>query len=409
MEAADRGGERPDRHEDKRDAELLRAENAALKAEIAALRNSNASAQPDEAVRRAVAGAVERRERDLAKLTAQLDALLRSSSEVRYRINADWSELAQLSGGGFIPDTSEGNANWLDEYIPEEHRGLVRAEIARAIAAKDTYHIEHKVNRVDGTVGWALSRAVPLFDENGEIMSWMGAASDITDRKSAEQAQRVLNEELAHRMKNTLAMVQAIATQSLRQASSLDEGRVAIGARLGALARAQDILTQANFAEAGIRTVVSAALAPHQGASKRIVAEGPSINLASQQALGLSLAIHELATNAAKYGALSTEEGRVAIKWGLVDGVFAFDWIETGGPSVHDPDHRGFGSRLIEQIVGSYFDGDGRIDFDAGGIQFHLTGTANRLETAGLTRPSYRPDWSGRISSPTSPSSRGAL
>ncbi|MCB8838772.1 HWE histidine kinase domain-containing protein [Aurantimonas sp. VKM B-3413] len=355
-----------------------------MKAELAALRSSNDSvtsgAQRDEAVRRAVADEVERRERDLAKLTAQLDALVRSSSEVRYLINADWSELAQLSGGGFIPDTSEGNANWLDEYIPQEHRDLVRAEIARAIGEKDTYHIEHKVNRVNGTVGWALSRAVPLFDESGEIMSWMGAASDITDRKSAEEAQRILNEELAHRMKNMLALVQAITTQTLRQASSLEEGRVAISERLGALARAQDILTQANFAETGIRTVVAAALAPHQDVGERIVAEGPSINLASQRALGLSLAIHELATNAVKYGSLSNEEGRVSVRWDVVDGVFSFDWIETGGPVVVDPPRRGFGSRLIEQIVGSYFDGNGRIDFDASGIQFHLTGTASSLE-----------------------------
>lgn len=380
-ETTDRDGDGRGRHPDKNEVDFLREENTALQAEVASLRSLNAAAtvgaERDEAIRRAVGREAERRERDLASLTAQCDALVRSSSEVRYMINADWSVLAQLSGGGFIPDTSGGNANWLEEYIPEEHRDLVRAEIDRAIRAKDTYHIEHKVNRVDGTTGWALSRAVPLFDEHGEIMNWMGAASDITDRKASEHAQRVLNEELAHRMKNTLAMVQAITTQTLRQAASLEEGRVAIAARLSALARAQDILTQANFAAADIRTVVAAALAPHQGAAERIVVEGRRIDLASQQALGLSLAIHELATNAMKYGALSNDEGRVSITWGLVEGVLTFDWIESGGPLVVDPPRRGFGSRLIEQIVGAYFDGEGRIDFEPGGIRFRLTGKPN--------------------------------
>lgn len=323
-EATDRDGNGRRRHQDETEIERLRKENAALRSEVALLRSRDGSAlsdgERDVIIRQAVAGEAERRERELATLTAQLDALVRSSSEVRYLINADWSELAQLSGGGFIPDTSEGNANWLEEYIPEEHRGLVRAEIDRAIRAKDTYHLEHKVNRVDGSVGWALSRAVPLFDEHGEITSWMGAASDITDRKTTEEAQHVLNEELAHRMKNTLAMVQAITTQTLRQASSVEEGRVAIAARLGALARAQDILTRANFDAAGIHTVVAAALAPHQDGAERIVADGPPVDLTSQQALGLSLAIHELATNAAKYGSLSNDAGRVSIRWSLAGG-----------------------------------------------------------------------------------------
>lgn len=385
-EATDRDGNGRRRHQDETEIERLRKENAALRSEVALLRSRDGSAlsdgERDVIIRQAVAGEAERRERELATLTAQLDALVRSSSEVRYLINADWSELAQLSGGGFIPDTSEGNANWLEEYIPEEHRGLVRAEIDRAIRAKDTYHLEHKVNRVDGSVGWALSRAVPLFDEHGEITSWMGAASDITDRKTTEEAQHVLNEELAHRMKNTLAMVQAITTQTLRQASSVEEGRVAIAARLGALARAQDILTRANFDAAGIHTVVAAALAPHQDGAERIVADGPPVDLTSQQALGLSLAIHELATNAAKYGSLSNDAGRVSIRWSLAGGAFTFEWIESGGPRVAESPRRGFGSRLIEQIVGSYFDGDGKIDFGSQGIRFRLTGKASGSEAA---------------------------
>lgn len=314
---------------------------------------------------------------DLDKLAARLDALIRSSSEVRYQINADWTELAQLQGGGFIPDNADTNRNWLDEYIPEEHRDLVRAEIARAIAEKNTYNIEHKVNRVDGTVGWALSRAVPLFDEHGNIDSWMGAASDITAQKTSEEALRLLNLELAHRMKNTLAMVQSIVSQTLRTAKSMQEGQEAISARLQALAGAQDILLQTKFTEADIREIVDEAIRPHAAHSSRFEVSGPRHRLNPQQSFGLALAIHELATNAVKYGALSNDNGKVAMSWRSGDEEFVFEWIESGGPVVTAPTSRGFGSRLIEKIVGSYFHGTGTVDYMPEGLRFRLTGRAN--------------------------------
>lgn len=357
----------------------LRAENTALKAEIVALRSKLTKYQADaaevEAIRDAADRETARAKKDHAELTAQLDALIRSSSEVRYRLNADWSELAQLSGGGFIPDTFSNNADWLDEYIPEEHRDLVRAEIQRAIAEKDTYHIEHKVNRVDESVGWALSRAVPLLGEDGEITSWMGAASDISDRKNAEERQSLLNEELAHRMKNIFAIVQAIATQTLRQAQCLESAGAAITARIGALARAQDILVGASFETTDIHPIIKAVMAPHQLPGARLTFSGPPMPLQSQQALGLSLAIHELATNAAKYGAFSNASGRVSIVWGRSETGFCFEWIEEGGPRVKEPARRGFGSRLIEEIVASYFDGDANLVFHPEGVRFRLTGT----------------------------------
>lgn len=312
--------------------------------------------------------------RELKESTALLDALIRSSSEVRYRLNGDWSVLHQLQGGGFIPDTDSGNSNWFEQYIPKDHQDLVRAEINRAIAQRDTYNIEHKVNRVDGTVGWAQSRAVPMFDEAGAVLSWMGAASDITLAKTAEEAQRVLNLELAHRMKNTLAMVQAIVSQTLRKASSIEEGQRAISARLEALARAQDILTQTEFTEAQVQDVVDAAMLPHQHSRHRIDVSGAPDTLRPQEALGLSLAIHELTTNAIKYGALSNENGRVSIRWSRPLGAFVFEWSESAGPAVTAPANRGFGSRLIERIVAAYFEGEGSLHFDPGGVRFTLVG-----------------------------------
>ncbi len=158
-----------------------------------------------------------------------LDALIRSSTEVRYRISTDWSELHQLNGGDFITDTQGNDRQWLDRYIPAEDLEAVRAEIARATKTKST--LEHRVNRVDGSVGWALSRAIPMLDESGEIKEWFGAASDITERKNAEEALRQAHESLEERVAQALAERSQIEEQ-LRQSQKLE----AIGQLTGGVA-----------------------------------------------------------------------------------------------------------------------------------------------------------------------------
>ncbi|WP_419219709.1 PAS domain S-box protein [Pseudomonas syringae] len=160
-----------------------------------------------------------------------LEALIRSSTEVRFRISADWSELHQLNGGDFIPDTQANDPHWLDRYIPHEDRAAVRAEITRATLTKSTYLIEHRVNRVDGSIGWALARAVPMLDDAGEIKEWFGAASDITERKKAEEALRQVHENLEERVAQALAERGKIEEQ-LRQSQKLE----AIGQLTGGVA-----------------------------------------------------------------------------------------------------------------------------------------------------------------------------
>ncbi len=174
----------------------------------------------------------------LREAQQRLDALVRSSSEVRFNMNKDWTELYQLAGGDFIPDTVSANPNWLVEYIPPDSIDDVRAEFERAIATKSTYVIEHRVNRVDGGVGWAFTRAVPLFDDNGEITGWFGAASDITDRKHAEaalkeseSALRELNSTLERRIADAVAERTKVEDQ-LRQSQKLE----AIGQLTGGVA-----------------------------------------------------------------------------------------------------------------------------------------------------------------------------
>ncbi|BDA83270.1 hypothetical protein Sa4125_08120 [Aureimonas sp. SA4125] len=266
----------------------------------------------------------------------------------------------------------------LSEYVKNFHPEDMpefRAELDRTLDALDDFSCEYRIVQPDGSIRWLLARGRVVLDEAGRPVRFPGASIDITDRKLAEQQRIELTREMSHRIKNILAMVQAIATQTFRMVTSVEEGRAAFAGRLTALARAQDILTQKSWTTADIRDIVEDALEPHRIGEGRYQVDGPSFTLTAQQGLGLSFAMHELATNAAKYGAMSTENGAVAIEWSLLPtGAFAFQWTETGGPLVASPERRGFGSRLVERIVATYFDGAAQLDFPESGVVFRLQG-----------------------------------
>lgn len=175
-------------------------------------------------------------------------------------------------------------------------------------------------------------------------------------RARAEQEQHILNEELSHRMKNTLAIVQAIATQTLREVSEKD-AVTALTQRIGALSRAHDALLKKRWASAALEDVAKATLAAFDQAG-RFHLEGPSLQIGPRATLSLSLLLHELATNAVKYGALSVPEGRVTITWTIENSTeeetLRMCWAETGGPPVDQPSGKGFGSRLISMgLIGT--------------------------------------------------------
>lgn len=207
---------------------------------------------------------------------------------------------------------------------------------------------------------------------DGRTVRFVGAVRDVTEEKQAEERQSLLTRELQHRVKNTLAMVNALANQTLRRAANVQDGLAAFSARLIALSHAHDILTQTSWTSAPIGAIVSQSLESHQlDDATRFVWSGPDIRLNAKQSLALALALHELATNAAKYGALSGEEGRVEIDWRIEGGSLArlvFEWRESGGPVVEAPSKRGFGSRLIEQSLALEFGGEVRIDYHPTGV-----------------------------------------
>ena len=182
--------------------------------------------------------------------------------------------------------------------------------------------------------------------------------------------------EMNHRVKNSMAMVHAIVSQTLRQADTLENARAAIQSRIAIMAKAHDRLVKATWTETSILEVVEAALMPHSISPGRFRIGGPVLSIGSKQALALTMALHELATNAAKYGSLSTSTGDVVVEWDCVErpteAEFLLSWKERGGPPVEHPTRRGFGSRMIEQALAGYFDGTAELYYDPDGLRFEL-------------------------------------
>jgi two-component sensor histidine kinase len=214
------------------------------------------------------------------------------------------------------------------------------------------------------------------IDLDGGVGGVLVICNDVTEHVKAAARLQLLNEELKHRVKNTIAVIGAIAGQTLR-GNGMDVQLSAFHARLQAFGHAHDMLTAHDNAGLPVNEVVANALVPLRSGRGRFAVEGADIALGPQQALSLALAIHELATNAAKYGALSNEAGRVRISWHRDDDpgepLFHFDWRESDGPPVAAPSRHGFGSQLIRRVLAGDFGGDVTMDFAPDGLKLRLT------------------------------------
>jgi len=205
------------------------------------------------------------------------------------------------------------------------------------------------------------------------------AGLDAEAREVAERIQRVLTDELHHRMKNMLAMVAAIVRQTMRTAGNLQEAEAAIGARLMAMAKAHDLLLKSDWKSTGLLTVLKSAVAQHDTAVGRIAVTGSDMQIASSAILPLTLALNELCTNAAKYGALSNDAGRVDLTVQADDKTVTILWAESAGPPVHAPKRKSLGSTLIESALPRQLGGTGHLNFAPSGLNFTLTVPRDRL------------------------------
>jgi two-component sensor histidine kinase len=209
--------------------------------------------------------------------------------------------------------------------------------------------------------------------ESRRLQAALGDALD-AERERASAHQQLLIHELNHRVKNTLATVQSIALQTSRHTRQAGEVAAVLMARVGALATAHELLSEASWSGAELSQVIARTLAPHidEDRSGRLTLLGPKIGLGPNAAVSLHMAFHELATNATKFGALSQPQGRVDVTWRLSpdagEGTIELEWRETGGPPVVPPSQRGFGSRLLEQALAREFDGEVTLSFPATGV-----------------------------------------
>ncbi|MDG2520845.1 PAS domain-containing protein [Caulobacter segnis] len=267
----------------------------------------------------------------------------------------------------------------LDDF----YAGLHPADLVRAAEAfgrainpdiRDDYDIEYRTVGLDDKVErWVAAKGRAIFAADGTPLRAIGSTRDITERKKAEEHLRLMVNELNHRVKNSLASVQAVAAQTFRGATSLSQAKEAFTARLIAMSEAHDILTDENWEGADLSDVVAAAARLLAGEERhRFIAHGPYARLSPKTALSLAMALHELGTNAVKYGALSTPNGKVSVRWS-VEGRDAgrrlqLVWTESGGPAVTPPKRRGFGSRLMERGLAAELSGQVTLTFDPAGV-----------------------------------------
>jgi PAS domain S-box-containing protein len=279
-----------------------------------------------------------------------------------------WSE-QQEAIYGLPPGGFDGRyETWAARLLPDDRRRLERAFEAAMAARQAEAPIEFAFRDRAGEVRMIEGAARILYSPSGRPERMIGTNKDVTDRRLAEQRQQLLINELNHRVKNTLAIVQNIARQSLSGDPAGRAVRAAFEGRLTALSEAHNVLTKANWDSASIRRMIEVASAPHDPDGTRVKLRGPDLQLQPKTAVSLALAFHELATNAAKYGALGAPGGRVEIAWRVGDGRLRLSWRERDGPPVAAPAARGFGTRLLEKGLAHELGGEVTLAFAPAGV-----------------------------------------
>jgi PAS domain S-box-containing protein len=276
----------------------------------------------------------------------------------------------------------------------EADREAFRKQVAGEL---EFYSVEKRYVRRDGRMIWVFVCSSPVRDAAGRLLYLVRVVQDITERKAAEQRQQLLIDELNHRVKNTLATVQSLASQTARSAPTPAAFRESFEGRLIALSKAHDQLTMHHWESADLRALLTAGFAPYQAGPQRIVLRGEDLVLRPRAVLTLAMAFHELITNAAKYGALSTPAGRIEIRWQPTDGEGAMlhiEWREQGGPPVAEPAQRGFGSRLLEGGIAAELGGRTRLIFAPEGLRCELDIPLEAVKLDIERRPGVAADWS---------------
>lgn len=282
-----------------------------------------------------------------------------------------------------------GTGDEVLSYVHPEDRAAFRSAFEENVRKGSSgFGQDFRVLRPDGEVRWVLRRAQLVRNEKGELATMLGVALDLTERRDKEEHITFLMRELAHRSKNLVAVIQAIAHQTARHTDSVPDFVGRFSARLVSMARTHDLLTGRERGGASLEDLVQSQIEPFvESAGRQVVIDGPPAILDEAATQNIGLALHELATNAAKYGALSVPQGRVAIGWQPVttgDGARALrlSWRETDGPEVTPPQRKGFGHIVIERTVADSLDAEVTLDFAPTGLIWQVDIPAKHFHLA---------------------------
>ncbi len=318
----------------------------------------------------------------LSENEARLEKALVSAKMYSFEYNDQEPNIIRSASAAVVlgdddPHLIHGPRSYLRERIHSSDRErFIRAVDVRSQQLTE-YSIEFGYIRPDGETIWLQVKGVCAPDPSGNGYRLTGFARDITTRKQSELRQSLLVRELHHRVKNNLATVLALANLSGRNAASVEDYQTKLRARIQSMARTHSLLTENAFRPAFLRSLLRDELEPYaQGDRDRIRIEGPDVDLPPEAALALGMAAHELATNAGKYGALSTDEGRLDVTCRIIEGGagdeqhnrLRIEWRESNGPPVTPPARKGFGSRLLESVIGDQLKGSVDLRYEPDGL-----------------------------------------
>jgi PAS domain S-box-containing protein len=316
----------------------------------------------------------ERRFRDL------LDALPAAiyTTDATGRLTYFNEPAAALCGG----DPKLGSADWCPTWklFWPDGRAMTDAETPMAVALREgraVRGVEMRAEQPDGTQVWLLPYPTPLFDQSGGLIGTVNMLVDISERKRAADEQDMLVREVHHRVRNTLAIAQAVVGSTAKTSGTIEEFKDALIGRISALARTHLLLSDGALNSVSFGAMLHSELDPFDDASGvRVVVNGPALDIPARYAVPLGMVLHELTTNSAKYGALSALGGRVDASWEMAerDGrrCLDFEWTESGGPDVVQPTRRGFGCQLLDVVLPRQINADTKVEYRREGLQVKI-------------------------------------